>query len=98
MNLRGLMNLALLGERAGVDLWHFETRDGRSLRKALDYLAPFALENVKWPHQQIGGWSPDGLHPLLRIAAVKMPGPHDAERLAKLPAIDPAARSRLTGM
>jgi len=98
MNLRGLMNLALLGESAGMDLWHFETPDGRSLRKALDYLVPFALEKAKWPHQQIGGWSPDGLYPLLRIAAVKMPGRNDAGRLEKIPAVDPATRSRLVGM
>ena len=98
MNLRGLMNLARLGEHVEVDLWHFETPDGRSLRKALDYLVPFTFEGAKWPHQQIGGWSPDGLFPLLRIAAVKMPGPNDAERLGKVPAGDPAARSRLTGM
>ena len=98
MNLRGLMNLARLGEHVEVDLWHFETPDGRSLRKALDYLVPFTLKEAKWPHQQIGGWSRDGLFPLLRIAAVKMPGPNDAERLGKMPAGDPAARSRLTGM
>ena len=98
MNLRGLMNLARLGESAGVDLWHFETSDGRSLRKALDYLVPFAFEEANWPHQQIGGWSPEGLYPLIRIAAVKMPESKDAERLEKIPAVDPAARSRLTGM
>jgi hypothetical protein len=98
MNLRGLMNLARLGENAGVDLWHFETSDGRSLRKALDYLMPFAFEEAKWPHQQIGGWSPEGLYPLIRIAAVKMPESKGAERLEKIPAVDPAARSRLTGM
>jgi hypothetical protein len=98
MNLRGLMNLARLGESAGVDLWHFETPDGRSLRKALDYLMPFTVEEAKWPHQQIGGWSPEGLYPLIQIAAVKMPESKAAERLAKIPAVDPAARNRLVGM
>jgi len=98
MNLRGLMSLARLGEHVGVDLWQFETPDGRSLRKALDYLSRFAFGGEKWPHQQIGGWSPDGLYPLVRTAAVKMPGPRDADRLAKMPSLDQAARSRLTGM
>ena len=38
-NLRALFALATLGDRVGADLWHFETKDGRGLRKALDWLA-----------------------------------------------------------
>jgi hypothetical protein len=49
-NLTGLMDLADLGERVGVDLWNFQTADGRGIRKALEYLAPFALDGKKWPY------------------------------------------------
>jgi hypothetical protein len=52
-NLRGLFDLADVAKELGVDLWHFETPDGRGLRKALDYLAPYVDESKKWPHQQI---------------------------------------------
>jgi Alginate lyase len=52
-NLRGLFDLADLAKDLDVDLWHFETPDGRSLRKALDYLAPYVDASKTWPHQQI---------------------------------------------
>jgi len=71
MNLVGLFTLATLGERIGLDLWHYESTDGRSIRKALDFVAPYADRKKKWPHH------PDphnakrsGLIPLLRRAAI----------------------------
>lgn len=45
-----------LGEKVGVDLWNYETRDGRSIRKALEFLQPFASGEKKWPYQQLGDW------------------------------------------
>jgi hypothetical protein len=53
MNLQGWFAVAALAERAGVDLWHYRTADGRSLRAALDYLVPFARGGASWPHPQI---------------------------------------------
>jgi hypothetical protein len=95
MNLRGLMLLATLGERVRVDLWNYQSADGRSIRKALDYLVPFALDGQKWPHQQLGRLSPQSLYPSLRLAALKYPdGPYRA-LVSKIPAEDPASRSRL---
>ena len=63
-NLSGLMSLATLGERVGVDLWNYQTADGRSIRKALEFLTPFALGERKWPYQQLGRWPPEMLYPL----------------------------------
>jgi len=94
-NLSGLMSLATLGDCVGVDLWHFQTRDGRSLGKALDYLAPFALGEQKWPHRQIGGWPPQMLFPLLRQAALKLPDPKYGEWVKQLPPVEPTSRSNL---
>jgi hypothetical protein len=94
-NLAGLMSLAKLGECVGVDLWHYETPDGRSIRKALDYLAPFALGEEKWPHQQLGGWSADGFLPLLRQAAAHYPEARYQEMLRKLARETPANRGVL---
>lgn len=67
-NLDGLMRLARLGENVGVDLWNYETRDGRSIRKALEFLQPFASGEKKWSYQQLGEWPPQILLPLIRQA------------------------------
>ena len=63
MNLRGFFDLAGLASQTGVDLWSYQTPDGRSLRKALDYLAPYVDPSRPWPGQQIDG----GVTPALRI-------------------------------
>lgn len=52
-NLEALLLLARFGENVGVDLWGFSTADGRSLRAALRYLAPFADPAKPWPKQDI---------------------------------------------
>jgi len=52
-NLEALMELAGLGEKAGVDLWHYQTADGRSLLKALEFMATYADPKRDWPYKQI---------------------------------------------
>ena len=58
MNLRGMFTLAALAERVDVDLWNYESEDGRSIRKAIDYLARFVDNKDAWQHEQIGGVKP----------------------------------------
>ena len=87
-NLDGLMQLARLGEKLGVDLWNYQTRDGRSIRKALDFLAPFAVGQSQWTYQQLGEWPPQMLFPLIRRAAGHYNDEKFRELLTKLPAVD----------
>jgi hypothetical protein len=94
-NLDGLTLLATLGERVGVDLWNYRTADGRSIRRALDYLMTFALGEMKWPHQQLGEWSPQNLFPVMRRAAARFKDEQYRRVLAKLPDVGLADRSRL---
>ncbi len=70
MNLRGMFALATLGEHLGVDLWNFQTDDGRSIRQALEWLIPYALGEKDWTHRQIREFEPTRLVPLLRRAAI----------------------------
>ncbi len=52
-NLQALFTLATLGEHVGVDLWHFRTDEGASLRVALDFLLPYIEEPRKsWPYER----------------------------------------------
>ncbi|MWW23186.1 alginate lyase family protein [Algibacter lectus] len=53
MNLRGFTQLAYFGKRLGVDLWNYQAKNGASIKKAFEFLKPYALEEKKWEHQQI---------------------------------------------
>jgi hypothetical protein len=48
-NVSAMMAEAELAERVGVDLWHYRTDDGRSIRAALDYLTPYLDGKRLWP-------------------------------------------------
>ena len=52
MNLTGMFDLATIGEHLGIDLWNFETADGRGIRKALDFLAQ-EVQGKAWNYEQI---------------------------------------------
>lgn len=70
-NLHGLCRLATLGEHAGIDLWHFSTADGRSIRRAIDFLRPALGKSPRpWPHEQITPISPDDSASILWQAAL----------------------------
>jgi hypothetical protein len=52
-NLEALSRLARIGERVKVDIWGYVSSDGRSIKKALDYLIPFIAGDKKWENKQI---------------------------------------------
>jgi hypothetical protein len=93
LNLEALFLLATLAQHAGVDLWHYETADGRSLRKALDFLLPYADSPPRpWPHEQIKHYDPSEFAPVLRQAALVYAEPKYEALLNKLPGV---SRKRL---
>jgi hypothetical protein len=75
MNLDALIELGVLGERVGVDLWGFKTKDGRSIRKAAEFLLPYAAVEKKWTWGQIVPLVPDRMYYALRILAAKLNDP-----------------------
>lgn len=72
-NLRALEDLASIGQNLGIDLWHFRAGDGRSIRKALDFMAPYADPSRQWPYQQIEKANRNALGILLLRAAPEYP-------------------------
>lgn len=88
-NLNALLTVAAVGDKVGVNLWEYQTKDGRSIHKAFDYLAPFVFDGKEWPHKQIIKWSPEDYFGLLRRAAGK---PGFQTLAAKVPAPDTADR------
>lgn len=69
-NLSALFALATAAEYVNINLWRYETPDGRSIRKALDFLLPYAQDPPKkWPFEQIRPFNPSEFGPLLLEAA-----------------------------
>lgn len=68
-NLLALFDLAMLGDRVGLDLWNYKTADGKSLRLGLDFLSPYALGEKQWEHQQIHEVKKSDMAALFRRAA-----------------------------
>lgn len=55
--LQAFFKLASIGDRIGVDLWHYQTKDGRSIQKALEYTTPYILEKKEWQYKQIENYN-----------------------------------------
>ena len=72
-NLRALEDLASLCQNLGIDLWHYQTADGRSIRKVLEFMSPYADSSRKWPYQEIRGANRQSVAGALMRAAPHYP-------------------------
>ena len=69
-NLQALFDAASIAGKLSIDLWSPRSDDQRSIRRALDWLVPFATGERKWTYPQITRFQPEKLAPLLRRAAI----------------------------
>jgi hypothetical protein len=83
-NLEATFSAAAIGEKFGIDLWRDSAFDRPRVRKALDWLIPFALGEKKWPYQQISSLEPQRIAPLLRRAAAAYSEPEYEKALGQL--------------
>jgi len=86
LNLNGLVELAVLGERLHVDLWNFETPDGRGIRRAINFMLPYAkTPPEKWPYEQIVPFNQAELAPIFRAAALAYGDPRYEQVVTSIP-------------
>jgi hypothetical protein len=85
MNLEAFINLASLGQQVGVDLWHYEASDGRSIRKALDWLLPYSAGEKRWSRLQIAEFDRRAFYSLYRRSALALRESRYEAVLATLP-------------
>ena len=65
LNLTGLVRLAVLAEHVGVDAWAIRTEDGRSLERAVAFMAPYVDPAKEWLTRDIDAHDRTRLLPLL---------------------------------
>ncbi len=68
-NLEAQFKIARLASGVGVDLWHYTTPNGASLRAAVAFLTPYNAAPEKWPHAQHAKLAPGFLDSLLAAAS-----------------------------
>ena len=69
MNLELLLELAEIGRQWGIDLANYESTDGRSMRRAFDWLYPYWTGDHEWTLPQIQPFSGEPAFRCLRLAA-----------------------------
>ena len=53
MNLLGYFLVAQLAENSNLNLWQFETKEGKSIKKCLDWMIPYINKEKDWSYEQI---------------------------------------------
>ena len=91
MSLVGLFDLATLAEGVGLDLWNWETSDGRSIKTAFYWFVETLEDGGVWPRAQIEDFDQYQLLPLLRRGAIKYRDAACEERIKTLEGIDAEA-------
>lgn len=72
--LRALCNLAALSHCLGEDMTTWQSEDGRSLVRAIDYPVSYLADLPSWPYSQIGGGLGNGLYDQIAAQAIEWYG------------------------
>jgi len=78
-------NLALSAALCGFDAWNFTAEDGRSIRRAMDWLAPFLAGERDWLGRQIRHFDPAAVVGSLAACSAACSDPSYLEIINRLP-------------
>ncbi len=87
-NLQAFFILARLAEFVNVDLWNYVGPQGQSLKKALDFIAPYADSSKHWSNvvdTSVVPFDYSEFMPMLRIGTLKWGGTYYEQQIKKLP-------------
>ena len=68
---KGFFGLASLAENVDINLWAYQTPDGKSIRKAYHYLLPYAKGKKPWDYKQIKAMHREDFLPLETVAKLR---------------------------
>ena len=69
-SLQAWFTAANLADNVGVDIWNYETSDRKSIKKAVDWLLPYAMGEKPWTYQQIHEYKKSDFY-ILMLEATK---------------------------
>jgi len=67
--LEAWFKTATLADKAGIDIWHYSTADGKNIRLAFEWFLPYAMGEKKWEYKQIHDYKRNKLYYLLLLAS-----------------------------
>lgn len=82
MNLDGYFIAARLAENSQIDIWNYQTKEGKNIKAAVDWLLPYIKSEKKWEYEQIQNIDFGETVRILKIASKKYSNP-DYDALAK---------------
>lgn len=68
-NLRGFVDIALIGEKIGVDLWNYENEGQVYIKSMIDWFIPYLKKEKQWAWQQIQKDKVTAMSKMLELAA-----------------------------
>ena len=91
MNISAFFDLADLGRRVGVDLWSYEGGEGRSIRRAFNWLVEHAIDAEEWAFTQVSEFDWAQMMALLRRGSRRFGDLSYEERITSLDKVDIAS-------
>ncbi|MCX2739940.1 alginate lyase family protein [Pontibacter anaerobius] len=67
-NINGWIGIANLGNKAGVDVWHYSTSDGKGIKQSILWLLPYAAGQKEWQYEEVSGIKTKWFLPIAQTA------------------------------